>query len=164
MYQKELTFMEATKKVYLKNYCNFSGRASRSEFWWAFLAQYAIMMIAYCLLIFLTIISTTILMAFDAEESTASIVTALICAGPMVILGLILLLPLLGVTVRRLHDTGRSGWYYLIGFIPLAGLILYYWLALPSEMYDNQYGPVPNVETMPWDNNISSTNFPGNRF
>ena len=157
MYQKELTFMEAVKKVYLKNYCNFSGRASRSEFWWSYLAQYAMMMVLYCVMIFLTIITTTILMAMDAEETTASIVTALICAGPMIILGLILLLPSLGVTVRRLHDTGRSGWYILISLIPLAGLILYYWLALPSDMYENQYGPVPNVEQLPWENNTNST-------
>ncbi|MDE6267161.1 MAG: DUF805 domain-containing protein [Muribaculaceae bacterium] len=157
MYQKELTFMEAVKKVYLKNYCNFSGRASRSEFWWSYLAQYAMMMILYCVMIFLTIITTTILMAMDAEETTASIVTMLICAGPMIILGLILLLPSLGVTVRRLHDTGRSGWYILISLIPLAGLILYYWLALPSDMYENQYGPVPNVEQLPWENNSNST-------
>lgn len=164
MFQKELTFMEAVKKVYLKNYCNFSGRASRSEFWWAYLAQYAAsMVLCFILYIFMGIIIFAT-MATSQSEEALTLILMLGIIIPMGIFSLALLLPTLGATVRRLHDTGRSGWYYLISFIPLiGGLILIYWLALPSEMCDNRYGPVPNLESVPWENNTNST-FAGNKW
>ena len=152
MYQKELTFMEAVKKVYLKNYCNFSGRASRSEFWWAFLAQYALSMIFSCFLYILMIIVMVVTDTVSDSDPLAMVGAMMIVFIPMLIFALALFLPMLGVTVRRLHDTGRSGWYYLISLIPIVGFILYYWLALPSDMCENEYGPVPNVEPQPWDN------------
>lgn len=60
------------------------------------------------------------------------------------IAGLVLFLPSLGVMMRRLHDTGRSGWWWLIGCIPVVGtIVLLVFLLQPSQPYDNQYGPEP---------------------
>ena len=60
------------------------------------------------------------------------------------IVNLVLLLPSLGVLFRRLHDTGRSGWWWLIGLIPVVGtIVLLVFLLQPSQPYENQYGPEP---------------------
>ena len=66
--------------------------------------------------------------------------------GISTVYGLALLLPTLAVMVRRLHDTGRSGSWLLIGLIPLAGLVvlIVFW-ARDSQPGDNQYGPNPKT-------------------
>lgn len=63
------------------------------------------------------------------------------------IVSLALLLPSLGLGVRRLHDINRSGWMLLIGLIPLIGaIILIIWFCKESQMTENEYGPVPHLE------------------
>ena len=54
-----------------------------------------------------------------------------------------MLLPVLSISVRRLHDSGRSGWFILISFIPLANLLLLYWYIQDSEAGTNKWGPNP---------------------
>ena len=62
------------------------------------------------------------------------------------IVNLVLLLPGLGLCVRRLHDTNRSGWWILIGFIPVVGwILLIVWFCQDSQRGSNQYGPEPNL-------------------
>ncbi len=62
------------------------------------------------------------------------------------IVNLVLLLPGLGLCVRRLHDTNRSGWWILIGFIPVVGwILLIVWFCQDSQRGPNQYGPEPNL-------------------
>ena len=90
----KVSFGEAIK-LFFKNYTNFAGKESRSEFWWAFL---------------FTFIVSTVLGAISAT-----------IAG---ICGLALLIPELAISVRRLHDVGKSGWFLLIGLIPLVGGII----------------------------------------
>ncbi len=118
MYQRQLTFGEAVKLALTTNYCNFNGRSSRSEFWWYFL---------------FTFILGTIL-GFLVSNTIVSIIS------------LLLLLPGLGLAVRRLHDIDKSGWWVLISLIPLVGgIILIVWAAKDSQPTPNQYGPVPNL-------------------
>jgi uncharacterized membrane protein YhaH (DUF805 family) len=57
--------------------------------------------------------------------------------------GLGVLLPSIGVTVRRLHDTNRSGWWFLLAFVPVVNIVLLVFLVLESTPGDNQYGPSP---------------------
>lgn len=105
----------------LRNYTNFSGRARRKECWYFALVQFIILTIA-------SIIDAVI---FDAEWGLFYIVAAL---G--------LLLPSLAVTVRRLHDTSRSGWWILISLIPLIGsIILLIFLILDTKPEVNKWGP-----------------------
>lgn len=125
MYQRQVPFSEAAMRGFVKNYCNFTGRASRSEFWW-FMLFYAII----------------------------NVLTGVCCGGygsdgsnwGEGIIGLVFLLPSLGVSVRRLHDTGRSGWWVLLSLIPIVGnIILIIWYAQASQPGLNLYGPEPNM-------------------
>ena len=121
-------------KWYLKvlnQYSDFSGRASREEYWMFALFNF-IFLIVPCFLMGLFIET-------DFEEA------AYILA---ILLGLYLLfiiIPSLALTVRRLHDTGRSGWFYFICIVPyVGGLILFIFTVLESEQSTNEYGEVPN--------------------
>lgn len=106
-----------------QNYCNFSGRSSRSEYWWFWLFDILVSFILTCI--------------FGGGT-----------AGQIVggVFELAILLPSLGVAVRRMHDIGRSGWWFLINLIPIVGQVIWiFWCCKDSEMHPNQYGPVPNV-------------------
>ncbi|MDE6018366.1 MAG: DUF805 domain-containing protein [Muribaculaceae bacterium] len=106
------------------NYCNFSGRASRSEFWW------------YSLFTF--ILSAAISIVFCWSQNAMNIITGLV--------NLALLLPSLGLAVRRLHDIDKSGWWIFISLIPVVGwILLIVWYCKDSQMEANEYGPVPNM-------------------
>ena len=95
----------------LKKYAIFSGRASRSEYWWFVLAQMLVVMGA-------SIVSDTL--------------------GALVMLAL--LVPSCAAAARRLHDAGRSGWWQLLTLIPLIGaLVVLYWLVQPSEPGTNDF-------------------------
>lgn len=123
MYQEQVSFGDAVKRALTVNYCNFDGRSSRSEYWW------------YALAIF--ILSFVINLIFGQSNA------GMIVSG---IVSLALLLPGLGLAVRRLHDIGKSGWWIFINLIPLVGWIIFIvWMAKESDMVPNQYGPVPNM-------------------
>jgi uncharacterized membrane protein YhaH (DUF805 family) len=101
---------------------NFNGRASRAAYWWWFLFQ----------VIAVGIVAGII----DGILGTWGVVTGLA--------GLALLLPTLSVSVRRLHDTGRTGWWILIGLIPLIGfIVLLIFYLQEGDAGDNEYGPPP---------------------
>lgn len=122
MYQRQVSFVEAIKMAIQQNYCNFSGRSSRSEYWW------------YCLFTFL--LGLVISLIFG-EGTTGTAIGGVI--------NLALLLPGLGLGVRRLHDTGHSGWWLLIVLTGIGVFLLLFWYCLDSQRGDNQYGPEPNL-------------------
>ena len=112
----------------LQNYAVFRGRARRREYWMFVLFNIGV--------VFLLSLMDTIMFQTPADGF-----------GPFYsIYGLAVLLPSIAVTVRRLHDIGKSAWYLLIGFIPFIGAI---WLliltCLDSQPGDNQYGPNPKT-------------------
>lgn len=124
MYQRQVTFKEAVVNAIQQNYCNFSGRASRSEFWW------------YQLFTF--ILGILVEIVFCWSQNAMSIASGIIALG--------LLLPNLGICVRRLHDIGKSGWWIFISLIPvIAWILLLVWYCKDSQMEPNEYGPVPNI-------------------
>lgn len=110
-----MSFAEAVQTGFRK-YVDFSGRARPSEYWWWVLFNVGVQVVAILI-----------------DESLWG----------LVLLGLIL--PSLAVSVRRLHDTGKSGWYLLIGFIPLVGgIIVLVFMIQASDAGPNRYGePVP---------------------
>lgn len=111
----------------LKNYAVFQGRARRKEYWMFVLFN----------LIF-SIIIGVIEAILDISQYLTYIYT------------LAILLPSLAVAVRRLHDTGRSGWWLLIAFIPIiGGIILLVFECLDSDPNTNKYGPNPKLESSP---------------
>ena len=105
-----MTFMESVRTCLKENYCNFEGRAPRSEYWW------------FTLFLALLEIVTSVLDGFLGTYTVTS-------SGKMIgfinlIFLLAILLPSIAVAVRRLHDTDRSGWFYLLNLIPLIGSII----------------------------------------
>ena len=117
--------LEAIQKAYL-NYKNVKDRASRSEFWWFHLYSWLMAHVAGIL------IAQTLL----NDESQLFILFGLTLFA--------LAIPGLTVAIRRLHDTNRSGWWLLLGFIPVIGsLVLIYFWAGKSNASDNEYGQPP---------------------
>ncbi|MGF1688100.1 DUF805 domain-containing protein [Photobacterium japonica] len=101
----------------LKKYADFTGRARRTEYW---------------MFILIYLIINVVLSALGLEVASF-------------ILGLALLIPSTSIAARRLHDTGRSGWWQLIALIPIIGvLVLIYFLAQDSHD-TNEYGENPKA-------------------
>jgi len=95
-------------------YAQFTGRASRSEYWWFYL---------------FTVLAT------DA---------AVLLGGPVGgLASLFFFLPSLALFVRRLHDVGRSGWWILIAFTGIGVFVLLYWLVRASDAGANKFGEGP---------------------
>jgi len=127
------------KKVLCDNYANFDGRASRSEYWYYALFNFIVIIAFY-------ILSTIgIFMAASSDDGSAGGAISIISTIAMALWGLGTFIPSLAVAVRRLHDIGKSGWWYFITFIPCGiGAIWFLILMVTgSDMTENQYGPVP---------------------
>jgi len=128
-----MTFSEAVQTC-LSKYAIWEGRAGRAEFWW------------FNLLGGLITLGGVIAKVFSP---TAGIVIFWVCAIP-------LLLPSIAVGIRRLHDTGRSGWHFLWTLVPLVGsLVMLVYLTQPSDPRSNRYGPKP-----PGSDLIAATDWP----
>lgn len=127
-----MNFIDAVKSAY-RNYFKFSGRSSRSEYWW-----YALFQGVIAIVIALVEGGTT-------TAATADTMSAAYAAGPVgSIWALANLIPSIAVGVRRLHDKDRSGWWLLIAFVPLVGaLVLLYWFATRGTEGPNRFGTDP---------------------
>ena len=125
-----MTFSQAVSSVLLNKYATFSGRARRSEYWWWYL--------------FVTIV---FLVASVIDQAIGFTYSDLTLGGGWLatIAAIVFLVPNLAVGVRRLHDTGRSGWWLLIGLVPLIGVIVLIYFFVQDSENDNQYGPYPKA-------------------
>jgi len=109
--------------IVTKHYFDFEGRARRQQFWWFVLVYFIIAIV-------LGVIQTIL--------HVGNLLTGL--------LALALLLPNLGLAARRLHDIDRSGWWLLIGLIPIVGwILLIYWYVQPGTTGANQFGADPKA-------------------
>ena len=129
-------FFEAINSVFA-GYFRFTGRAPRSEFWWFFLFE----VLAISVLDFVDF--RMVLSAVAAEGSNQA---ALLAISPfdfmLVYYFIATFVPRLAVTIRRLHDVGLSGFFYLFYFVPIVGaLVVLVLTLLPSEADDNMHGP-----------------------
>ena len=122
----KLTFSDAVRQV-LNKYATFRGRARRSEYWWFVLFNYLVVFVALIL------------------DLCFGLTFADTGYGPIYcIAAIVLLLPSLAVTVRRLHDINKSGWNILWGIIPLIGaILLLVWCCQDSKAEVDQYGESP---------------------
>ncbi len=107
-----VSFGDAIKLLFT-NYANFTGRASKSEYWWGFLFNFLLSMAA----------------------NVIPVVGSLISIA--------MLIPGLSLSIRRLHDIGKSWVWYLMGLIPLAGFIILIVYYCQDSDGDNQWGPGP---------------------
>ncbi len=123
-----MSFMDSIENV-IRNFVNFSDRASRSEYWW------------FQIFFFVALAAADFIdvMMGDLAEVSYSLF------GTIVFLGLII--PNLAVTVRRLHDLGYSGWFILLVFIPclgsIIGLVILVFMMIDGQSQINHYGTVP---------------------
>lgn len=114
-----MTFQDSITKCF-SNFASFKGRASRSEYWWFYL---------FCVLVNFVVTFTT---ALSMGVEAANIVNLLA--------SLVLLIPQLAVTARRLHDRNRSGWWFLVAFTIIGLIPLFYWLVSEGLKDPNKYG------------------------
>ncbi len=127
--------MEWYLKVMRDNYSNFSGRARRKEYW-MFSLFFFIVAIAAAILA--AVMGAIVSVGLGEEVGIAVIV------GVMIIFYLAHIIPAIAVTVRRLHDTGNSGWLYLIALIPYLGnLILFIFTLIDGQKGENKWGSNP---------------------
>jgi uncharacterized membrane protein YhaH (DUF805 family) len=115
-----VSFTEAISDA-LSKYATFRGRSSRSAYWWFYLFNILILIAA---------------LLVDLALSTSGIIYGLV--------GLGLLLPNLAVAARRLHDSGHSAWWLLIGILPLIGAIVLLVFTLQRSEPPNQWGTGPD--------------------
>ena len=117
-----MTFPEAVRRC-LTLYATFAGRARRSEFWFFWLFN---------------LLANGVAAILDAAIFSGSPLNAIVT--------LLLLAPNLAVAVRRLHDVGRSGWWLLIAFVPLVGIVvLLLWYVSRGEEGANRFGADPRM-------------------
>lgn len=112
-------FMEAVKSVYSR-YVDFQGRSPRSEYWWFYLFVVIVYLVGMLLTAAVPILGILLLIFYLGS-----------------------LIPMLAVSIRRLHDLDKSGWWLLLSLVPIAGLLLLYWFCLRGTDGDNRFGPDP---------------------
>ena len=111
-------------RLFFMNYANFSGRASRSMYWWVYLFT------------FLVGAACGVIGLISGSENLGNILSGL-CTLAMIV-------PNLALAVRLKHDIGKGGGWIFINFIPIVGTIWYIVLCCTdSEPFDNRFGPVP---------------------
>jgi len=119
----------------LKKYAVFEGRARRKEYW------------------FFVLFNTLIVIGLVIVELVAGIASRSLSDGVgilFVLYALAIFLPSLAVAVRRLHDTGRSGWWYFVSLFPLFGaIVLIIYFATDGTPGANKYGPNPKETPVP---------------
>lgn len=117
------TNVERSVRTSLDKFADFSGRASRPEYWY--------FMIPVFIILFVTNLVDALLLGMPVLSLLAT---------------LAILVPTLSVGARRLHDTNRSGWWLLVGLIPVVGAIaLIYFLCQPGTAGQNQFGSEPST-------------------
>lgn len=116
----------------LKQYADFNGRSQRTEYW---------------LFVLFVIVVSVVLSMIDKMIGTYSDSGVGLLSG---IFSLAVLLPGIAVGIRRLHDTGRSGWWLLIALVPLIGeIVLIVFMVQDSVPGTNAYGPSPKEQPAP---------------
>ena len=124
---ESMNFLESVQKC-IKNYVTFSGRASRSEYWWFALACSAVI---------------GVVGLFSMLVSAIIPFFGILLLPIMLILAVGLMIPQMAAGARRLHDTGRSGWWLLLPITCIGIIFLIMWLCEDSAEGENEYGPNP---------------------
>ena len=128
----------------MRKYVTFSGRATRSEFWWFYLFTVLVNLVATSQA---SSFVPTLLDGQDMTENESSyFLNNFFFLYLSTITSLILLLPSLAVAVRRLHDVGRSGWWILIAFTVIGIIPLLIWYVTDTKDEENVYGPNPKTK------------------
>lgn len=115
----------------VRKYAVFEGRARRKEYWYFFLFYVIFVWLA----LFLDFVLGTISMELEIGLLSGAFSIAMA-------------LPYVAVSIRRLHDTDRSGWWFLIQFIPIVGTVWFFVLMVfDGQAGDNRFGADPKLDT-----------------
>jgi len=132
--------------LWLKNWNNFSGRASRSEYWWVTIVQLVVQVLWW--VFFIGVLQMKALSPTDDVMNLLVTVVLLVTCVAMLVLSV----PTLSLTVRRLHDTDHSGWYFLIQFLPFGSWLLFRALRQDSDpagfQFDDSTRPLYGPEDL----------------
>jgi uncharacterized membrane protein YhaH (DUF805 family) len=123
-----MSFQDAVRTCLQLKYADFNGRARRSEYWW------------FALFVGLLFVVLEIL--FGVLGQASSTLTG-IMGLLLLIVAVGLIVPSLAVGARRLHDTGKSGWWLLLNLVPFGGIVLLVFFLLDSTPGPNQHGANP---------------------
>jgi uncharacterized membrane protein YhaH (DUF805 family) len=133
---QRVSYSQAVSSAFRK-YARFTGRATRSEYWWFYL--FTVLVLGGLAAAFATMAVIGSSSSIQGTLEGTGIV-AFIILVVYVLFVLTVFLPTLALTVRRLHDTGQSGWIYLVTLIPfVGGIILFVMLLQPSQSFVNQF-------------------------
>ena len=111
----------------LLRYFEFSGRSTRAQYWLFGLVSFVV-----------------IVAALFADAALSGVPVGMRTWGGLTVFATIFhVIPGISVTVRRLHDSGRSGWWYFISLVPFGSLLLLVWMCWPSDDSGNDYGDHP---------------------
>lgn len=132
-YQRMVGFTEAIK-MFFNKYAQFTGRSSRSEYWFACLGL---------TLLFIAIVFLGAIFAFAARSVGIAILFYVI----YILFGLAVIVPSLALFWRRMHDIGKTGAWWFLGLVPFGGIVLFIFCCQESKPYENEYGPVPNTDS-----------------
>lgn len=124
-----------------RHYADFNGRSTRTEFWLFFLFFYLVLAV----LVAAPIVALDAVPVLDGRgDPSPAVMLAFIPAGLLILAGVI---PSIAVAVRRLHDSDKSGWLYLLTFIPYAGGLFFLVFGfLPGTRGENSYGYDPRAD------------------
>lgn len=127
--EQDITFVGALKKFFT-HYLDFSGRSRRKELWFIILWN----------MIFLSAISLISIPCIINYEEGGLVIFSILCA----LYTLVIFIPMLALYIRRIHDVGESGWFYLFTFVPVANFVFCcIWLFKDSEYRTNKWGKCP---------------------
>ena len=126
-----MEFREAVESAFT-NKLIYTGRSSRSEYWYYVLFE--------------TLVTFGFSVVFGIIESTSPSLKTMVSLL-IFCLYIVLKVIALSLTIRRLHDTNRSGWWFLLAFIPFVDIAVFIFMLLPSDLNDNNYGAPPLLES-----------------
>jgi uncharacterized membrane protein YhaH (DUF805 family) len=116
-----------------KRYADFNGRSQRMEYW---MFSLMITLIAFALALIAGLLG-----GFSSSDGSGF---GMIFIIPLVLLLLVTIVPSIAVTVRRFHDQDKSGWFYLLSFIPyVGGLVVFVFMCMDGTPGPNRFGPDP---------------------
>lgn len=118
----------------LKRYAEFSGRSRRMEFW---MWKLGLVIVYVAVMILFTIMFGAAMMTGDPTQAGGAVAGAMVVWGLLMIFGLAIFIPDLAVTVRRLHDTNRSGWWILAPVVPY---IIFFFTAFSAAASGSETG------------------------
>ncbi|WP_019587037.1 DUF805 domain-containing protein [Deinococcus apachensis] len=125
--------------VIRNHYADFSGRARRREYW-----MFSLINAVVVILLELPLLFSSMGAAVAGQEDWNPGGLVMLSLVLTILYALFVFVPSLAATIRRLHDTGRSGWWYLINFVPfVGGLVLFIFLVMDSQPGANKWGPNP---------------------